>query len=391
MAGTDSELTGFDLSETINRGRKRSRATAPADRSESTRTSETETRPLMPNPSQGSEQRATLKHIAEQVGVHVSTVSRALNPATRDLVAPELVERITEAAKALEYRPNRFAMGLRTRVSMTVGVVLPDISNATFPVLVQAIEATLATRQYSTIVAHAETDYPRKTTLIEQLAARQIDGLILTTARRHHALVDFCLETGVPLVMVSRTEEDPRVSSVINDDIASMSLAVRHMVELGHRRIAHLGGPADMSTGALRREGFIAAMREHKLEPSAMVRCRVYTREEGVTGSREIFAVAPDTTAVIAANDLLAIGCLDVIKASGRRCPHDVSVTGHNDMPLVDMIDPPLTTVRINYKQMGSEAASLMLRRLEDPTGDAVMLTLRPKLIVRGSTSTPVA
>jgi LacI family transcriptional regulator len=211
--------------------------------------------------------------------------------------------------------------------------------------------------------------------------------MILTTARRHHALVDFCLDTGVPLVMVSRTEQDPRVSSVINDDIASMSLAVRHIVELGHRRIAHLGGPADMSTGAMRREGFIAAMREHKLEPSAMVRCRVYTRDEGVTGAQEIFATAPDTTAVIAANDLLAIGCLDVVKAAGKRCPDDVSIIGHNDMPLVDLIAPPLTTVRINYKQMGSEAASLMLRRLEDASSDAVMLTLRPKLIVRGSTA----
>ncbi len=335
------------------------------------------------------EQRATLKDIAEQVGVHVSTVSRALNPATRDLVARELVDRITEAAKALDYRPNRLTMGLRTRVSMTVGVVLPDISNATFPVLVQAIEATLATRHYSTLVAHAESDYPRKTTLIEQMSARQIDGMILTTARRYHGLIDFCLESGVPLVMVSRTEQDPRISSVINDDFASMAAAVRHAVELGHRRIAHLGGPADMSTGALRREGFFAAMRDHDLTPSAMVRCKVYTRDEGVTGTQEIFSIAPDTTAIIAANDLLAIGCLDVIKASGRRCPDDVSVIGHNDMPLVDMIDPPLTTVRINFRQMGTEAASLMLRRLEDPASDAVMMTLRPKLIVRGSTAPP--
>lgn len=344
-----------------------------------------------PPPMHSPAQRATLKHIAEQVGVHVSTVSRALNAATRDLVARELVERITEAAKALDYRPNRLTMGLRTRVSMTVGVVLPDISNATFPVLVQAIEATLATKHYSTLVAHAESDYPRKTTLIEQMAARQIDGMILTTARRYHGLIDFCLESAVPLVMVSRTERDPRVSSVINDDVASMSLAVRHVVELGHRRIAHLGGPADMSTGALRRDGFVAAMREHNLTPSAMVRSRVYTREEGVTAAQEIFAAAPDTTAIVAANDLLAIGCLDVIKAAGRRCPEDVSIIGHNDMPLVDMIDPPLTTVRINFRQMGTEAASLMLRRLEDPTSDAVMMTLRPKLIVRGSTAPPRA
>ena len=340
-------------------------------------------------PSHERAPRATLKHVAAHVGVHVSTVSRALNAATRDLVARDLVERITAAAKALDYRPNRLTMGLRTRVSMTVGVVLPDISNATFPVLVQAIEATLATKHYSTLVAHAESDYPRKTTLIEQMAARQIDGMILTTARRYHGLIDFCLESSVPLVMVNRTEQDPRISSVINDDMASMSLAVRHVVELGHRRIAHLGGPADMATGTLRREGFLAAMREHALTPTALVRSRVYTRDEGVAAAQEIFATAPDTTAIVAANDLLAIGCLDVIKASGRRCPRDVSVVGHNDMPLVDMIDPPLTTVRINFRQMGTEAAALMLRRLEDPSIDAVMMTLRPKLVVRGSTAAP--
>jgi LacI family transcriptional regulator len=341
----------------------------------------------MPNRTSDIEQRATLKDIAERVGVHVSTVSRALNTETRSLVADELVQRILEAAEDLNYKPNRVALALRTRASMTVGVILPDIANATFPVLVHAIEATLATRKYSTLVAHAETGYPRKDTpLVDQLAARHIDGVILTTARRHHGIVDYCLKSRVPLVMVSRTEEDPRVSAVINDDIASMALAVRHVVELGHRRIAHLAGPADMSTGAARREGFIAAMREHKLEPSAIVRTKLYTREEGVLGAQEIFTIAPDTTAVITANDFLAVGCLDVIKASGRRCPDDVSVVGHNDMPLVDMIDPPLTTVRINYRQMGTEAALLMLRRLEDPTADAVMMTLRPKLVIRGST-----
>jgi len=333
---------------------------------------------------------ARLSDIAHKLGIHVSTVSRALNPRTRGLVKPELAKKITEAAAGLNYRPNYIASSLRTRRNMTVGVVLPDIQNAPFPILVHAIEATLAAENYLTLVSHASSSYPSQDALVDQLESRRVDGLILVTARRHEPLLRFATKNGVPLVTVTRNEEDLAVSSVINDDLLSMTKAVRHLAELGHRRIAHLAGPTDTAMGRIRWAGFQMAMRTEGLSPAGIVDAGFNTRDEGRIAMERLLAGEP-FTAVVVAHDMLAIGALDVMKQRGLRCPHDISVIGHNDMPLVDMLTTPLTTVRIDYQRMGAEAARLMLQRLADPQAAAINIALKPELIVRRSTAAPPA
>ncbi len=333
---------------------------------------------------------ARLSDIAQKLGVHISTVSRALNPRTRGLVTPELAQKITDAAAGLNYRPNYIASSLRTRRNMTVGVVLPDIQNATFPILVHAIEATLAPENYLTLVSHASSSYPSQDVLVDQLESRRVDGLILATARRHEPLLRFAAKNGVPLVTITRAEEDLAVSSVINDDLLSMTKAVRHLAELGHSRIAHLGGPADTAMGRIRWAGFQMAMRMAGLTPAGMTDTAFNTREEG-RGAMERLLAGDLFTAVVTAHDMLAIGCIDVMKQRGIRCPQDISVIGHNDMPLVDMLTTPLTTARIDYHRMGTEAARLMLQRLADPDVASINLALKPELIVRRSTAPPPA
>jgi len=333
---------------------------------------------------------ARLRDIAQKLGVHTSTVSRALNPRTRGLVTPDLAQKIADAAASLNYRPNYIASSLRTRRNMTVGVVLPDIQNATFPILVHAIEATLAPENYLTLVSHASSSYPSQDVIVDQLESRRVDGLILATARRHEPLLRFAAANGVPLVTITRAEEDLAVSSVINDDLLSMTKAVRHLAELGHKRIAHLGGPADTAMGRIRWAGFQMAMRAAGLIPAGMVDTAFNTREEG-RGAMDRLLAGDPFTAVVAAHDMLAIGCLDVMKQRGIRCPQDISLTGHNDMPLVDMLTTPLTTVRIDYQRMGTEAAKLMLQRLADPEALSINLALKPELVVRRSTAPPPA
>ena len=333
---------------------------------------------------------ARLRDIAEKLGVHTSTVSRALNPRTRGLVTPELAQKIADAAAGLNYRPNYIASSLRTRRNMTVGVVLPDIQNATFPIMVHAIEATLAPENYLTLVSHASSSYPSQDVIVDQLESRRVDGLILATARRHEPLLRFAAANGVPLVTITRAEEDLAVSSVVNDDLLSMTKAVRHLAELGHKRIAHLGGPADTAMGRIRWAGFQMAMRAAGLTPAGMAETSFNTREEG-RGAMERLLAGDPFTAVVTAHDMLAIGCLDVMKQRGIRCPQDISLTGHNDMPLVDMLTTPLTTVLIDYQRMGTEAAKLMLQRLADPEAPSINLALKPELVVRRSTAPPRA
>jgi LacI family transcriptional regulator len=173
---------------------------------------------------------------------------------------------------------------------------------------------------------------------------------------------------------------------VVSDDGEGMRLAVGHLAGLGHRRIAHIAGPQHLSTGYLRRRGFEASLAAQGLEPAGIAIARAYSREEGRLACLALLDQAGAATALVAANDLLAIGAYQALRERGLACPADLSIVGHNDMPLVDMIDPPLTTVRIRHRDLGREAARLLLRHMEDPDTPPRAVVLRPELIVRGST-----
>ncbi|KGB56286.1 LacI family transcription regulator [Sphingopyxis sp. LC81] len=332
----------------------------------------------------------TLKHVAEAAGVHASTVSRALNPATRHMVVPEVAERVAKLAGSLGYRPNLMAAGLRTGRSQLIGALVPDIANTVFSPILSGASASLAAQGYSILVADVGTNPARHLELANQLVARRIDGFILATVSRDDPIVDFCLEQNLPAVLVNRAEERRRLSAVVSDDTLGMQLAVDHLVALGHKRIGHLAGPETISTGHLRRKGFYDAIALHGLAagncPSEAT--EAYSREEGLRAGERLLASAPDITAIVAANDLLALGAYDAAARGGRSVPDDLSIVGHNDMPLVDMVAPPLTTVRISHQEIGRVAADLLLQQLTGKEYSTRNIVLAPTLIVRGSTAT---
>ena len=341
-----------------------------------------------------SKRRTTLKDIADAIGVHASTVSRALDPRTRHLITAEIAERIVAAARELGYRPNAIASSLRTRRSMTIGVVVPDITNAVFPPILRGIEDTLTSRGYIAMIANSDSDPERESILIDTLRARGVDGLILASAQREDPAISRAVEEGIPIVTVNRKVEDPNISSVTNDEASGMALAVGHMVGLGHRAIAHIAGPQLLSTGLMRYQAFLAALRAHGIEPERdlMTFAAVFNEAEGERCCRALLdlGTAPRArrfTAIVCANDRLAIGAIKALRERGLACPQDVSVSGYNDMPFVDRIDPPLTTVRIQKREAGARAAMLLLERLSNPQRGAAHLVLPVEMVVRDSTA----
>jgi LacI family transcriptional regulator len=332
---------------------------------------------------------SNLQAVADAAGVHRSTASRALNPATRHLVAADVAERITQAARRLGYRRDALAASLRTGRTRLVGVVLPDIANPVFGPILRGVESGLAEAGYSALLANAGPGGEDAMRLIEELMERRVDGLILATARKDDSVLSACLEAGTPTVLVNRAEARERASAVVSDDHAGMVLAVEHLASLGHRRIGHLGGPQDVSTGALRHAGFVAALRARGLDDEdACVAAASYTREAGQAAADELLARF-DVTAIAAANDLLALGAYRACAARGLRVPQDISIVGHNDMPLVDMVEPPLTTIRISHMAMGQEAARLLVREIETPGTRPERIVTPPELVLRGSTAAP--
>lgn len=330
-------------------------------------------------------QAPTIKQIADATGVHPSTVSRALDPSKRHLVAEDVARRIATQAASLGYRPNRLAASLRLGRSNLVGVLLPDITNPVFAPILGGIAETLASAGYAPIVADAGNNTSQQISFAEKLLNQRVDGLVLATVSQDDELVGYCLERGMPVVLVNRSEARDRVSSVVSDDDLGMQLAVDHLVNLGHKRIAHIAGPLSTSTGLLRRDGFVRAMARHGLTGSVR-EAWGYTRDAGSEAAAEL-VTGGAITGVVAANDLLALGVLDALRGAGLRCPEDVSVVGHNDMPLMDVVSPPLSTIRIEHREMGRNAARMLVESIETGCHDIRHVVLCPELVVRKSTA----
>jgi LacI family transcriptional regulator len=339
--------------------------------------------------------RATLKDIAKVAGVHLSTVSRALNPQTQRRLTPEVVADIRRISRELNYRPNAAAHSLRTNRTRTVGVVVPDITNPVFPPIIRGIEDALAKRGYLAVLANTDGRLVQEAEIAELLRARGVDGLILASVERQDDAVSRLAAEGLPIVTVNRRVDDPAVSSVVNDEDAGILDVLRHLVSLGHRRIANVAGPQAMSTGVERYQAFERHRRALGVDgdPALVVIASGFNEEAGLAMTLELFKRRVGFTALVAANDRLAIGAIDALRMHGLDCPRDVSVTGYNDMPLVDRLSPALTTVRIQQYQVGFDAGRILVDLIEASAEhlSPQHLVNPVELIVRDSSDVPGA
>jgi LacI family transcriptional regulator len=336
--------------------------------------------------------RTTLRDIAEALGLHVSTVSRALDPNTRSFISEEVANRIIETARSMGYRPNRMAYGLRTRRSMTTGIVLPDIANALFPPIVRGVEAVLEPLGYASFIVNTDNSVQREQRLLETLCDRGVDGIIHAAASRHDPGCVEIARQGVPVVTVNRRIDGTAIPCVINDEASGIAQLVEHLHGLGHRAIGHIAGQQNSSTGFHRLEAFCASCSARGLEDwrGRVATARGYTEAEGYRCMTELLQRPTPLTAVVAANDMLALGAIAALRDNGLSCPGDVSVTGFNDVPFLAHIPPPLTTVRIEQFRAGKAAAELLCRLMraeEDVEG----VVLPVSLVVRESSAAPAA
>ena len=333
--------------------------------------------------------RTTLKDIAEAVGLHVSTVSRALDPNLRGSISAEVAERVRAAALAMGYRPNRMAYGLRTNRSMTTGIVLPDIANVIFPPIVRGVESVLEPLGYASFIVNTDNSRRREERLLDTLLDRGVDGVVHAAASREDPAALELARHGVPVVTVNRRVDGTSIPFVVNDEDDGVGQVIAHLWELGHRVIAHIAGRQDTSTGLRRLETFGAGCEARGVGDwrDRVAVSAGYTQAEGIRCMEELLARDRPMTAVVAANDMLALGAIAALKARGLRCPEDVSVTGFNDMPFLELIPPALTTVRIEQFTAGAAAAGLLLRLMRREEVESVILPVRLK--VRDSTAAP--
>ncbi|MBB4187764.1 LacI family transcriptional regulator [Sinorhizobium terangae] len=334
--------------------------------------------------------RITLKDIARETGVHVSTVSRALDPVERKNITEEVVKRIQAAADALGYRPNRIAAGLRTNRTMSVGVMIPDITNLIFPPILRGIESVLEPLGYASIIVNTDSDRDREVRLIDVLRDRGVDGIIHAAVLRSDPSIAKAAQDGLPVVTLNRKVEFSDIPYVINDEDAGICQMLRHLRELGHERVAHIAGPQDLSTGQLRLAAFRNAADDLSVavDEELIVTATRFDEQEGGRCLAALLSSGKAFTAVLCANDRLALGAIEALRERGIDCPRQVSVTGFNDMPLLELIRPKLTTVRIQQHGAGRAAANILLRLMNAETPSVDLETVLPvELVVRESTA----
>jgi len=335
-----------------------------------------------------AKRKVTIRDIADVVGVHHSTVSRALSPVKRDKISPEVVQKIERTAKKLGYYPNLVASSLKQNRSFAVGVLIPDLMNPVFPPIIRGIQDTAEAAGYTVITANTDDEDVKERDALMMMRGRSIEGMIVATARRHDPIVEECIESDIPFVLVNRTVDRQDVNAVVIDEDYGIRSVLDHLIALKHERIAHIAGPQNTSTGYHRAKALSDCLRMHDLRTDLVEATNRFTIEEGRRAVRRLLARDNRFTAVVASNDLLALGCMDALRDMGVLVPENVSVVGYDDILFLDRMSPALTTVSVPKYEMGSQATKTLLAMLGGKSSAPVILRMQPRLCIRNSTAT---
>jgi LacI family transcriptional regulator len=331
----------------------------------------------------------TIKDVAREAGVSVGTASQALggNPAVREATR----RRVLAVAVRLRYQPSALARGLVTRRTHTVGLLISDIGNPFFIKAVRAVEDVAQENGYNVILCNTDEDPAKEREYLRVLMEKRVDGIILaTTAKNLRAVRDVRWQR-IPLVLFDR--ELPGVSNdtVKVDGVAGGRMATRHLLDLGHRRIAIIHGPVERSTGADRLQGYLAALRAAAVPPvPELIREGNFKQESGSRLTEELLNLASPPTALFCTNNLMTVGALQALRGRGIRIPDDLSLIGYDDMEWWTLTNPPLTTVAQPVYDLGREAMRLLLERIgAGKPRRPERVILKPELIIRESSGRP--
>jgi LacI family transcriptional regulator len=330
-------------------------------------------------------QRVTIYDVAEAAGVSASTASRALSG--RRTVKAATRRAVLAAARRLGYRANTIAQSLRIESTRTVGMVIPQISNPFFPLLVEAVERALLATRRELLLCDSQSSSELELARVDALVARQVDGLILVPcdARQDNAALASA-QAYVPLVLLDRSVEGAACDYVGVDHAAGVRMAVEHVASLGCRRLAFASAAPTGSAGKLRLQAYLDAACEVDVSAPDRVELDDFSAEAGQRAAARLLERPDPPDAIICGADVIALGVLSVIQARGLSVPGDVAVTGFDDIPYAEFSSPALTTVRQPTDALGRECVRLLEERIADPNKPHTSSIFTPTLVARRST-----
>ena len=331
--------------------------------------------------------RPSIKDIARLANVSHPTVSRALlnNP----LVSKKTGERIRRIAKEAGYRPSAVARGLLTRRTQTIGVVVTTVADPFAGAVFSGIEQTAGDHGYSVFLADSNADPDRERKIVQAFAERRLDGIIVTSSRVGALYLPLLAEMGVPIVLVNNQFPGAFAHAVMIGNVEGSRAVAKHLIALGHQRIAYIGDQSGFQSDTERFAGYRAALKAAQIPFKEELVCHGDGKAEAATlAMSRLLQLHELPTAVCCYNDMTALGALHAIHSHGLRVPDDVSVTGFDDLFFASYTQPPLTTVRQPMYRMGQLAMDSLLSLM---SGKKMVGTIRvaPELVVRKSTASP--
>ncbi len=344
-------------------------------------------------------EKVTITDVARAASVSPSTVSNLLNGRSKRM-RPQTKTRIENAIKALGYRPNKAAQQLKTGHARIIGLIVPSVANPFYGMFARHVEKTALAHDYQVLLCNSERDSARERDYAEELWGYGVRGIIFGSSLMQFSHLDDLIERGLHLVAFDRLtqEQDTMIIDSIGVDNAfATRLAVKHLLSLGHRRIAFLSGRIRTVSRIDRLNGYLSALRENGIEPDDDLIWHGMTNgsfgdadaiERGRQGAHELFSKADPPTAVFAINDMYAFGAYAGARDLGLVIPDDVSIVGMDDIMLTEVVQPPLTTIRQPIAEIAQQATERLIGRIQETyTKPQEHIVVTPRLIVRGSTA----
>ncbi len=329
----------------------------------------------------------TIKDIARNLGVSVSTVSRALKD--HPDISLETKQLIKAYAEQVNYRPNVLALSLRKQKTNTIGLIIPAIVHHFFSSVISGIEDLAYKEGYNLIICQSNENQHREAINLQTLIDHRVDGILVSLSKTTQSFEHFreAIDSGIPIVFYDRVTDALDSDKVIMDDFEGGRIATNHLINRGCKNIIHLAAPQHLLIGMNRRRGYCEALKKAGLEIREDHILKCDTREEVLTLKNHLLNIAPSVDGIFAVNDSTAMAAIQVLQSKGFRVPDDIAVVGYGDGPNATIIHPELTTIVQKGYEMGRESVKMLLRRLNNPAADINYQTkvFKPALIIRQS------
>lgn len=332
--------------------------------------------------------RATLKEVARLAGVSTATVSNVLNETK--FVSEEVKEKVNSAIQELNYQTNIVAKSLRVKESRIIGLLISDISNPFFSILVRGIEDELAKSNYSLLLNNTDSSVEKEDKYLKMLIGKRVDGLIISSAGNTGDYFRSMEKPGVPMVFLNRCPDFLISDVIMTNNIKGAYSATEHLIRHGYEKIAIITGPTSISTGKDRLIGYKRALEDYSItESDELVKEGSFNIESGYEKMKELMEQDYKPDAVFISNNSMTFGAYKYLKESGHTVPDQVAVIGYDDFDWAEIVEPPITTVRQPAYDLGVHAAKLILARIEKKQVKREMLYMDPTLIIRRSCGCP--